>query len=148
MAIFYKEDNKLKDIGFGFFLTTEWIRIIFLAPYYKRKFAKYRNRKYYLALDFDGTIVEDRFPDIGLRRDKVFKKLIFYHDMLEFIGVELVIILWTCRCGKYLDEAKEWMSIFLPTRIEPRYYNENPECGHGSPKVFAHEYWDDRGRRT
>ena len=67
--------------------------------------------------------------------------------MLEYINIKLVIILWTCRWDEYLDAAKDWMKTHLSTRIIPTYYNENPERGHGSPKIFAHEYWDDCGRR-
>lgn len=147
MATLYGKYNKREDRRFRFFLRTRHLRIKLLAPYYRRKFSKFVNEKYYIALDFDGTLVEDKFPDIGPRNDKCFRKLLYYYDMLDYIGVEMVIILWTCRHGKYLDEAKNWTYNFLSHRIRPRYFNENPERGHGSPKVFAHEYWDDCGRR-
>lgn len=52
-----------------------------------------------IAVDFDGTIVEDEYPKIG-------KPLLFAFDTLKKLqnkGHRL--ILWTYRCGKELDEA-------------------------------------------
>lgn len=146
MATIYRKFNKWEHKKFVFWLDHKHILLKLLKPYYKRKLAKYRYGKYYIAVDFDGTLVEDMFPDIGPGR-KTIQKLLFYYDLLESIDIKPVIILWTCRAGKYLDDAKTWAYKFLSTRIRPRYFNENPERGHGSPKIFAHEYWDDCGRR-
>ncbi len=55
-----------------------------------------------IAIDFDGTIVEDRYPGIG-------KPLMFAFEtikMLENDGHRL--ILWTYRHGKELDDAVEF----------------------------------------
>ena len=54
---------------------------------------------YTIAVDFDGTIVEDAYPDIG-------KPQLFAFDTLKKLqdkGHRL--ILWTYRYGKALDEA-------------------------------------------
>lgn len=55
-----------------------------------------------IAVDFDGTIVEHRYPEIG-------KEIIFATDTLKMLindGHQL--ILWTVREGEMLDEAVEW----------------------------------------
>ncbi|MCK0123594.1 hydrolase [Gelidibacter sp. F2691] len=52
-----------------------------------------------IAVDFDGTIVEDRYPGIGKPRIFAFETL----KRLQEDGHRL--ILWTYRCGKSLDEA-------------------------------------------
>ncbi|MCW8980619.1 MAG: hydrolase [Altibacter sp.] len=54
---------------------------------------------YTIAIDFDGTIVEDEYPKIG-------KPIIFAFDTLKKLqerGHRL--ILWTYRNGRALDEA-------------------------------------------
>lgn len=55
-----------------------------------------------IAIDFDGTIVEHKYPEIGKVRPFAFQTL----KMLEAKGHQL--ILWTYRSGRYLDEAVEF----------------------------------------
>lgn len=55
-----------------------------------------------IAVDFDGTIVEHRYPEIG-------KPVLFAFDALKELqkrGHKL--ILWTYRTGKELEEAVEF----------------------------------------
>ena len=52
-----------------------------------------------IAIDFDGTIVEDAYPNIGNERMFAFETL----KRLQSDGHRL--ILWTYRHGKKLDEA-------------------------------------------
>lgn len=55
-----------------------------------------------IAVDFDGTIVEHRYPEIGEERPfatEVLKKLIADRHKL---------ILWTMRNGELLDQALDW----------------------------------------
>lgn len=52
-----------------------------------------------IAVDFDGTVVEDAYPAIGKPKMFAFETLI----KLQQDGHRL--ILWTYRCGKKLDEA-------------------------------------------
>ena len=55
-----------------------------------------------LAIDFDGTIVEDAYPSIG-------KPKIFAFDTLIRVQAEgYRLILWTYRHGKSLEEAVEF----------------------------------------
>ena len=55
-----------------------------------------------IACDFDGTLCESAYPDIGKARDDV----ICYIQSRRCFGDK--VILWTCRTGKLLDEAVEW----------------------------------------
>lgn len=55
-----------------------------------------------IAVDFDGTIVEHRYPEIG-------KEIPFATDTLKrLIRDGHRLILWTVRTGALLDEAIEW----------------------------------------
>lgn len=52
-----------------------------------------------IAIDFDGTIVEDAYPKIG-------KPMLFAFETLKKLNSEgYRLILWTYRCGKRLEEA-------------------------------------------
>ena len=55
-----------------------------------------------IAVDFDGTIVQDNYPSIGKERPFATQTL----RMLQAEGHQL--ILWTVRKGLQLDEALEW----------------------------------------
>jgi len=55
-----------------------------------------------IAVDFDGTIVEHEYPEIGKEKLFAFQTL----KELEKLGARL--ILWTFRAGKELDEAVEF----------------------------------------
>lgn len=55
-----------------------------------------------IAVDFDGTIVEHRYPAIG--RERPFATATLRQLMKD--GHKL--ILWSVREGKYLEEAVEW----------------------------------------
>lgn len=55
-----------------------------------------------IAVDFDGTIVDDAYPGIG-------KAKIFAFETLKRLQAEgFRLILWTYRHGKALDEAVEF----------------------------------------
>lgn len=55
-----------------------------------------------IAVDFDGTIVHNRYPEIGAEKRFAIQTL----KMLQREGH--ILILWTVRNGKHLDEAVEW----------------------------------------
>lgn len=55
-----------------------------------------------IAIDFDGTIVEHKYPAIG-------EELLFAFDTLKALQKQgHQLILWTYRAGKELDEAVEY----------------------------------------
>lgn len=57
------------------------------------------NEKYTIAVDFDGTIVEDAYPKIG-------KPIIFAFETLKALQAKgHRLILWTYRDGSKLKEA-------------------------------------------
>lgn len=96
-----------------------------------------------IAVDFDGTLAENEFPEIGRPIPSVISKLLFEQSK----GTK--IILWTCRRDEALYEAVEWCEsrgIYFDT------VNENlpeiiEELGGDTRKIFATEYWDDRAVR-
>lgn len=55
-----------------------------------------------IAVDFDGTIVEHRYPEIGKERPFAIQTL------KRLIEDRHRLILWTVREGALLDEAVEW----------------------------------------
>ena len=55
-----------------------------------------------IAVDFDGTIVEHRYPRIG-------EEIPFAVETLKLLQQEKHrLILWSVREGELLDEAVEW----------------------------------------
>jgi hypothetical protein len=57
-----------------------------------------------IAVDFDGTIVEHKYPNIG-------DELPFATSPLRMLTEQHHrLILWTVRSGKLLDEAVDWCS--------------------------------------
>lgn len=101
---------------------------------------KGKNLREAIAIDFDGCLCEDKYPDIGLPNWTVINAA----RRRQENGAGL--ILWTCREGEALeaaiDAAKSWGLHFdavnesLPEWKE--YYGNNPR------KVGATEYWDDK----
>lgn len=55
-----------------------------------------------IAIDFDGTIVEDNYPEIGE------PKLFAFESLQQMIEQRHQLILWTTREGKRLQEAVDF----------------------------------------
>jgi len=89
---------------------------------------------FYIAIDFDGTIVEHSFPYIGEPVDGA----ISWMKLFQKSGAEL--ILWTMRSGETLDAAVEYCK---ENGIEFIYHNEHPQEWTTSKKAYAHIYIDD-----
>jgi len=90
-----------------------------------------------LAIDFDGTIVEHEFPEIGKEIPGALQTL----KQLKAVGCHL--ILWTCREGKPLSDAVLWLR---KNGVEFDVYNQNfnPAPDFNPKKVYADIYFDDR----
>lgn len=93
-----------------------------------------------IAIDFDGTIVRNRWPKIGRLRFLA-KPVIKW---LKKRGHEL--ILYTCREGKLLESACFFLGVH---GIEFKYCNKNTEeriAKHGGDcrKISADLYLDDK----
>jgi len=92
-----------------------------------------------IAIDFDGTIVEHKYPSIGRERPFAFETL----KALQAKKHQL--ILWSHRTAKELEEAVEFCRInglefYAVNKNYPEEaYNEND-----SRKILADIYIDDR----
>lgn len=98
-----------------------------------------RNYKIY-AVDFDGTLCENAWPEIGKSNDALINR------MIELREEGNKVILWTCRTRDLLEEAVVWCK---KQGLEFDAINENlPEMigqfGSESRKVFADVYIDDK----
>ncbi len=94
-----------------------------------------------IAVDFDGTIVEHRYPAIG-------REIPFATETLKMLIKEQhKIILWSVREGKLLDEAVEWcrergVEFYAINRDYPEETLTNNN--HFSRKLKADLFIDDR----
>lgn len=92
-----------------------------------------------IAVDFDGTIVEHRYPEIGAEKPFAIQTL----RQLQAEGNRL--ILFTSREGKLLDEAvafchERGLDFFAVNSNQP----EKALFHHHTVKVLADVYIDDR----
>lgn len=92
-----------------------------------------------IAVDFDGTIVDHRFPDIGAPVPGAFEWI------KRFKELGATLILWTMRSdgqvhGNVLTEAVEFCRKH---GVEFDYHNEHPQDWTTSNKAYAHQYIDD-----
>jgi hypothetical protein len=92
-----------------------------------------------IAIDFDGTIVEHRYPAIG-------KELPFAFDAIKALQKNKhQIILWTYRAGKELDEAVEYCrKNGLEFYAVNKSYPEEKFDESVSRKINADMFIDDR----
>ena len=93
-----------------------------------------------IAVDFDGCLCENKWPDIGKPRWGVIQEL-----KRRAAGGDK-LILWTCREGNMLQAAILWC---LNRGLKFDAINDNlPEnkekYGNNCRKVWADEYWDDK----
>lgn len=94
-----------------------------------------------IAIDFDGTICRNKYPEIG---DPIPLAIESIKELKER-GHNL--ILWTCRQGELLYDAVEWckehgIPFDLVNEVEPN--NLRAFGGVAGNKVFANIYIDDR----
>lgn len=94
-----------------------------------------------IAVDFDGTLVEDKFPGIGEPIEGTWEDL----KIEQALGAK--IILWTCRNGEALKNAVRFCTEVMGFHFDA--INENLDevkilYGGDTRKIFADEYWDDK----
>ena len=93
--------------------------------------------KYYtLSFDFDGTIVKNDYPKIGIPIKKTVNLIREKYKQLCNI-----IIISTCRNEESL---REMINFLDKNNIPYDAINYNPIFETGSRKLFAHTYYDDR----
>lgn len=93
------------------------------------------------AVDFDGTLVTNKYPEIGYPNLNV----ISFCKKRQALGDN--IILWTCRTGKYLEEALHF--LIAECDLIPDCVNENAPYDKNlypseSRKIGADYYIDDK----
>jgi hypothetical protein len=94
-----------------------------------------------IAIDFDGTIVKDNFPEIGEMMPGAAEAI----NQLYADGY--TIIIWSCRTGIKKARAIEWLVMH---GIKFHYFNKScpnnvaQHKGKDTRKVFADLYIDDR----
>ena len=88
-----------------------------------------------IAIDFDGTIVEHRYPEIG-------REIPFAIETLKrLIKDGHKLILWTVREGELLQEAVDWCSAKgVHLYKVNRYWDENDEEEYSSSTSDHHKY--------
>ena len=93
-----------------------------------------------IAVDFDGTIVEHRYPEIGKERPFAVETL------KRLINDRHRLILWSVREGKLLDDAVEWcrargLEFYAVNKDFPEETTEHTQY---SRKLKADLFIDDR----
>jgi hydroxymethylpyrimidine pyrophosphatase-like HAD family hydrolase len=92
-----------------------------------------------IAVDFDGTIVEHRYPEIGDEIPFAFKTL------RSLVEQGHQVILWTFRSGKELNDALEFCRangvVFFAVNNNTPDEMYDPKL---SRKIYADIYIDDR----
>lgn len=96
-----------------------------------------------IAIDFDGVLCEDRFPEIGAPDYEVISLV------RQLIDAGHEVVLWTCRVDARLQEAVEWCE---DRGLHFCAVNENApsnrarwaaEYPNGTRKVYADVYVED-----
>ncbi len=93
-----------------------------------------------IAVDFDGTIVEDKYPAIG-------KPMMFAFETLKMMQKDgHRLILWTFRAGRKLDEAVEFckengIEFYA---VNGSFEDEEFDAAKMSRKIHADLFIDDR----
>ena len=97
-----------------------------------------------IAVDFDGTLVTNKHPDIGEPIPETIAAL----KAEQEAGAK--VILWTCRRNEHVIAATNWcrengihvdaVNENLPSMIE--FFGEDTR------KIFANAYWDDKAIDT
>lgn len=90
-----------------------------------------------VAIDFDGTIVDNDFPRIGKLKEGA-------KETINLIGNYNTVCIWTCRTG---EARKEAINFLQDNEINFHYFNESPlddNYNEVSRKIQADIYIDDK----
>lgn len=96
-------------------------------------------KKKIIAVDFDGTLVENRYPQIGETKNEILD----YCKSQQEKGAR--IILWTNRADQYLTDAVNWCKdhgLHLDA-VNDNLSEVINAFGNNPRKVYADEYIDD-----
>ena len=97
-----------------------------------------------IAVDFDGTLCENKWPDVGTANDSLFN----YLKSQQKRGAK--IILWTCRSGIMLDCAVTFCELhgLIFDAINENLQEQIELYGNDSRKICADEYIDDHNSKN
>jgi len=100
----------------------------------------------YIAVDFDGTVVDHQFPSIGAPVPGAIEWMKKFHEL----GAHLILYTMRSdgqRAGDVLTEAVDYLK---DQGVQLFAVNANPhqESWTTSPKVYAHYYIDDAAAGT
>ena len=95
----------------------------------------------YICVDFDGTIVDHRFPEIGLPVPGAVDWMLKWQDA----GAKLILFTMRSDGGKIGDALSRAVEYLKQNGIELYGVNKNPTQVHwtSSPKAFGQLYIDD-----
>lgn len=106
-----------------------------------------------IALDADGTLFEDDFAG-GLHKMFDHAHLRPKQEIIDKVKQRVAegwhVILWTCRTGPLLHDAEmfckaQGIPLAAVNDHHPKVKEICAKLGFvPGPKVFAHEYWDDK----
>lgn len=93
-----------------------------------------------IAVDFDGTLCKDDFPNIGVANNYLIDLLKYRKEMGD------KLILWTCREGDYLIKAVTWCAMYGLTfdAVNDNVPENMVKHGVNCRKIVADIYIDDR----
>ena len=142
---FYREHKRYKEFfEFARSLKTHKLKRDDYKSEYHTIVDGYNFKNKTIAVDFDGTLCTNKYPEIGLPNVTLIERLIKLKD-------SNTLILWTCRTGDQLNKAVEWCKNH---GLEFDYVNENSELTlakynyEDSRKITADIYIDDRAIKT
>lgn len=98
-------------------------------------------RDYYVAVDFDGTLFEHKYPAMG----KPIPKAFYWGRRFQELGAKLILL--TMRSDQYLADA---VKACADHGLEFTFINDNPTqlSWTQSRKVYANKYIDDNAAGT
>ena len=94
------------------------------------------------AVDFDGTLHDKEYPELGEPNAELFKYLLQRQQSGD------KIILWTCREGKKLEEAVIYCRAhgLNPDAVNGNIHANKEKYKNNCRKVYADYYIDDRNK--
>ena len=92
------------------------------------------------TVDFDGTLCEDRFPEIG---EENYSRI---SAVKQLIAGGHKIILWTCRNGQSLEDAVTWCKDrgLVFDAVNENIPEVKEKWGGDTRKVYCDFYIDDK----
>lgn len=93
----------------------------------------------YVAIDFDGTIVTNRFPELGEEVPGAFKWMRRFQEL----GAKLILLTMRSHGQRNPWVLRDAINFCETRGIVFDLINENPQDWTKSNKVYAHVYIDD-----